>query len=43
MSVLWLPENDKTSNKACKQCIYKSKFGSNNFKKKMKEGVLDGK
>jgi len=38
---LWLPENDKTPNKACRQCIYKSKFGSKNFKKKMKEGILD--
>jgi len=41
ISVLWLPENDKTPNKACRQCIYKSKFGSKNFKKKMKEGILD--
>ena len=27
---------------ACKHCVYKEKFGTKNYRKKMKEGVLDG-
>lgn len=27
----------------CKKCVYRELFGSKNFRKKMKEGVLDGK
>lgn len=26
----------------CKKCIYREYFGSKNYRKKMKEGVLDG-
>jgi protein-arginine kinase activator protein McsA len=26
----------------CKQCAYKESFGTKNWRKKMKEGVLDG-
>ena len=26
----------------CKKCVYRELFGSSNFRKKMKEGVLDG-
>jgi len=28
--------------KMCKQCVYKENFGTKNWRKKMKEGVLDG-
>ena len=27
--------------KMCKQCVYKENFGTKNWRKKMKEGVLD--
>ena len=27
----------------CRQCVYKEIYGSKNFRKKMKEGVLDEK
>jgi hypothetical protein len=27
----------------CKNCVYKEKFGTKNYRKKIKEGVLDGK
>ena len=26
----------------CKKCVYREVFGSKNFRKKIKEGVLDG-
>ena len=26
----------------CKHCVYKEKFGTKNYRKKMNEGVLDG-
>ena len=26
----------------CKKCVYREIFGSKNFRKKIKEGVLDG-
>ena len=28
--------------KMCKHCVYKENFGTKNWRKKMKEGVLDG-
>ena len=27
----------------CRQCVYKEVYGSKNFRKKMKERILDGK
>ena len=27
---------------ACRKCVYREVYGSKNFKKKMKEGTLDG-
>ena len=34
----WIPE----SLFVCRKCVYREIFGSKNFRKKMKEGVLDG-
>ena len=42
-SWFWIRDIDVTIQKACKTCIYKSRFGNKNYKQKMKESILDDK